>query len=707
MTKKSISRYALLMAAGVFSSCLSYAQFQMAYPHTSASEEIEVFDIAEHPNGIQLLALNDGKQELIEVDANGNWVDDYSVNIGTAWHYMKSKTMAVKSDGETVLAGISGTSLKLMRINSGSVQDVRSFNLEIGEFLSVYEIELSSDEEFVFLHVLVDGKSDFGGNQSDWYRAILKFQIDPFISEWITVFDANISSSDNPTFLNPDGKLGDMYPTHDGGIAYTGPFIEHKLYHNSPKIFAFELNASGNSVWAHFFIDPERQSEYAEGTAIYEFQYENAYYFYIAGISEHGNAVFMKTDDLGSVIWNREYNSFSVELEEFFIRAITRYNSSSAAVVGEHKTNTSSFAFSAILDDAGSPGNVNVSYYYPDYQRLTDIIRTQNDEYFMAGETRDETEPKIPGLLGVSSVLNTNCYELFDLDPQETYYQGLDFWLVSSDTEISSEEPLYSVSSNYYNDEDNCCQAEDRNFTEYQCSPQSIRLSLKGGGPYNRYLWSNGSTSDEVFVGQPGLYSLLTIDGDECWGMNYFTVEQSIINISLISSSMDGGGCNGSATYSIGVTGTTGILSYELSNSGGIVSTGVAVSPLSFSGLCTDSYTLTVSNEWCSAQHSPISLKTGSSANELDLQRVDQDLTPAVVLYPNPSSGVFQFEFDAPITGSIAILDLQGRTVELITLNETINARTDLSHLQGGSYFAIIQDGEGGLVERVKLTLSR
>ena len=83
-------KYYLAMA-GLALSIHARAQFQMSYPRASTTNPIEAYDIHRISGGFQLLALNGGKQEIIEVNTTGDWVTDHSVNIGTSWSLVESR----------------------------------------------------------------------------------------------------------------------------------------------------------------------------------------------------------------------------------------------------------------------------------------------------------------------------------------------------------------------------------------------------------------------------------------------------------------------------------------------------------------------------------------------------------------------------------------------------------------------------------------
>jgi hypothetical protein len=67
-------------------------------------------------------------------------------------------------------------------------------------------------------------------------------------------------------------------------------------------------------------------------------------------------------------------------------------------------------------------------------------------------------------------------------------------------------------------------------------------------------------------------------------------------------------------------------------------------------------------------------------------------------VYPNPAND--QVTIEGSISGRIAVIDLQGRTVIISTTNGAALVRIDVSAIAAGSYMLRALDGTGGMLGR-------
>jgi hypothetical protein len=66
----------------------------------------------------------------------------------------------------------------------------------------------------------------------------------------------------------------------------------------------------------------------------------------------------------------------------------------------------------------------------------------------------------------------------------------------------------------------------------------------------------------------------------------------------------------------------------------------------------------------------------------------------AMRVFPNPSAGVFNLDFDRQVTGYVQVFDLQGRLIRSADLARTQNTRLDLGDAANGLYLLRVVSGE-------------
>jgi hypothetical protein len=95
-----------------------------------------------------------------------------------------------------------------------------------------------------------------------------------------------------------------------------------------------------------------------------------------------------------------------------------------------------------------------------------------------------------------------------------------------------------------------------------------------------------------------------------------------------------------------------------------------------------------VLNPNCVCAGEPIDVNTGLTSLSI----------PGVRVYPNPAND--QVTIEGSISGRIAVIDLQGRTVIISTTNGAALVRIDVSAIAAGSYMLRALDGTGGMLGR-------
>ncbi|GEM_PF-6883055 len=683
-----------------------YAQFQMGYPHSNVSTSIEAYDVAHTLEGVQILAVNNGRQDVIITDNNGVHVSDYSAAIGSDFSELDSKTMAASITGETSLAGCNFPNIRVLWFSStGIVQAEQEYTINVDGYQqnvhSIYESEATGS--WILMHALLENTNTSSGSTDNFYHAIIKAHISLPIVSWITQIGDRFPASSLPNFRDVNGKYGDMYPTQGGGVAFTGRLQDAAMVNNDRLLSALLLDGSGNTVWAKHYLSSE--SEDLEGTAIYELVESNNKSYFIAGMRGDGNAVLIRTDALGNFGWIRSYGTNSVEQDQVIIRGIRESDNDDMLIIGEHQTETTSIAFGARVAGWGSvPGGINSSFYYPDYLRCNDITRTTPGVIYASGQTREGSDPILPGLLRFNNDMSTNCSYPFDLGDFHTtmFLTQHTPKLLAHEAEVNNLFP-YGLTNNNYSDQDNCCILDTPVLDPvYICDPSGVNIGPESSSFPKRanYLWVNGSTTNQITVDTPGDYDLMTFNSSGCWSVETYNVEESIIDIHISSYSMNTGACNGQINFSANVTGTPGTLTYSIANQSGVtVATGPVTSPTIVSGLCSGTHSITVFNDLGCSDIELVTFKQGDGY----ISGFDHS---SVTIYPNPSRGLVKVQLEQQLeSGSIVIRDMQGRVAQSATITASTGLDLDVSKLSGGTYFITIEDNETGSFTTQKLMI--
>jgi len=120
-------------------------------------------------------------------------------------------------------------------------------------------------------------------------------------------------------------------------------------------------------------------------------------------------------------------------------------------------------------------------------------------------------------------------------------------------------------------------------------SDGSIDLSVSGGMPAYIYLWSNGSTLQDLTGVAAGTYDVTVTDNNGCTGTGSYTLTQPAAqNLTAAGSSVNAS-CNGVCDGSIDLTVTGGFTPYSFAWSNGATTEDIG-------SLCADTYTVTVTD---------------------------------------------------------------------------------------------------------------
>jgi hypothetical protein len=80
----------------------------------------------------------------------------------------------------------------------------------------------------------------------------------------------------------------------------------------------------------------------------------------------------------------------------------------------------------------------------------------------------------------------------------------------------------------------------------------------------------------------------------------------------------------------------------------------------------------------------------------INLLKVNNVAASAVKLYPNPTTGILNLEWNNNVTGiRLEVFDIMGQLVSHEEIKGKSHHETDLSHLPDGNYMVVLRDEEG------------
>ncbi len=80
---------------------------------------------------------------------------------------------------------------------------------------------------------------------------------------------------------------------------------------------------------------------------------------------------------------------------------------------------------------------------------------------------------------------------------------------------------------------------------------------------------------------------------------------------------------------------------------------------------------------------------------------VDDNLLPEITIYPNPASTFVIVESKKHKVKSYSIIDVYGRTVKQLTVQQLNNLTIDISDLEKGIYFLKLETENGSYIEQI------
>jgi len=218
------------------------------------------------------------------------------------------------------------------------------------------------------------------------------------------------------------------------------------------------------------------------------------------------------------------------------------------------------------------------------------------------------------------------------------------------------------------------------------CAGDSIEISA--GMIYSSFNWSTGDTlNNSVLVSMGGVYSVTVMDSIGCVSSDSTMITMNALPTPLIIGGEDSicsfGNLNLSTnTVFINYTWSTGGIGQTETVIGGLLNLGTNVITLTVEdgNGCINSDSITVFVDHC----------VGIDENVL-----------AFNIYPNPSNGIFKYNFEGDFEGAqLILMDLSGKTVE--TMNVTSNTGAiDISSMARGTY--LLQVSISGQVETIRL----
>lgn len=234
-------------------------------------------------------------------------------------------------------------------------------------------------------------------------------------------------------------------------------------------------------------------------------------------------------------------------------------------------------------------------------------------------------------------------------------------------------------------------------MTEETCAESNgaIDLTTTGGTPPLTFSWSNGETTEDVSGLTAGPYSCTVTDANGCSFTTFDTIVDNtlpvIVTSSIVTDASDGSTPDGAIDISVDGSGNPHTFSW---------SNGETTEDIS--GLVTGWYTVTITNAFgCTLD---TTFRVG------DLVSLDENEGSAfdINVYPNPSNGVFNIEFDAALTGELEIMvfDNIGKLIHSSkgTASELNgNAIVDISTVESGNYFVRVKTVNGFTFHRITI----
>ncbi len=187
-------------------------------------------------------------------------------------------------------------------------------------------------------------------------------------------------------------------------------------------------------------------------------------------------------------------------------------------------------------------------------------------------------------------------------------------------------------------------------------------VSLNGGTPPYSFSWSNGMTEQSISGAIPGLYTVIVTDGNQCQRVGSYYVAPGGCNLSVSIS-----GTNSSSNSIFSGTGSASI-SISGGNPPYEIAWNTGSSAESISNLAVGTYAVLVAevnNPLCAVwAYYTVYGPDGNPTSIADKSAENDDL----VIYPNPSNGIFNVKSDLG-NSEFEILNILGKRVYITQIN--------------------------------------
>ena len=197
-----------------------------------------------------------------------------------------------------------------------------------------------------------------------------------------------------------------------------------------------------------------------------------------------------------------------------------------------------------------------------------------------------------------------------------------------------------------------------------------IDLSVSGGNTHYNFVWSNGSTNEDIFNLEAGTYSVDVTDANACNASLTLSVTEPllpvIVNGTVVNSN---GSANGSIELT--VTGGAGNYTYQWSN---------GMSTEDVTGLLPGAYTVVVTDGEGCATSSTFIVSNLSGVNNITGEAGE------VLIYPNPANDVMFVEANGESIEQCKVFSVLGQLVFQTNPNST-RAQITTNELKPGAYF--------------------
>jgi len=221
-----------------------------------------------------------------------------------------------------------------------------------------------------------------------------------------------------------------------------------------------------------------------------------------------------------------------------------------------------------------------------------------------------------------------------------------------------------------------------------------IDITVAGGTGVYDFLWTNSDITEDADLLTANTYSVTITDANGCTLTQPFVVVNTtnftIVDPAVIVNSSCATCTDGSIDITIDWgANPPGNLTFTWSNTD--ITEDVT-------GLIPGTYIVEITDDFgCYATD------TFTVVNALS---IDENFVPTINLYPNPSNGIINVQFDIPPTEMILkIVDASGREMTYTTLYTNVNTmQINLSHLATGTYFIHLYNDNWNVVKPIVIT---